>query len=249
VATANATTVPAGTSAAAATAAGTATFTVNGIAIAIAGATGAGALSSNRANAVAAINAQSAATGVVASDTGSGISLVATDGRNVSLAYAAGSFTGSAAADFGLPAAAITGGSLNLSYSAPIGTSGNVVFAQAGGLNSTTAIAGTGTAVSAIDVSTVAGSNAALTALDAALQTIDTTRAQLGAVQNRFSQTITNVQTGSQNMTASRSRIQDADFAAETANLSRAQVLQQAGTAMVAQANQMPQQILQLLKG
>jgi flagellin len=249
VATANATTVPAGTSTAAASAAGTATFTVNGIAISIAGATGAGALSSNRANAVAAINAQSAATGVVASDTGSGISLTAADGRNVSLAYVAGSFTGSAAADFGLPAAAITGGSLNLSYSAPIGTSGSVVFAQAGGLNSTTAIAGTGTAVSAIDVSTVAGSNAALTALDAALQTIDTTRAQIGAVQNRFSQTITNVQTGSQNMTASRSRIQDADFAAETANLSRAQVLQQAGTAMVAQANQMPQQILQLLKG
>jgi flagellin len=249
VATANATTVPAGTSTAAASAAGTATFTVNGIAISIAGATGAGALSSNRANAVAAINAQSAATGVVASDTGSGISLTAADGRNVSLAYAAGSFTGSAAADFGLPAAAITGGSLNLSYSAPIGTSGSVVFAQAGGLNSTTAIGGTGTAVSAIDVSTVAGSNAALTALDAALQTIDTTRAQIGAVQNRFSQTITNVQTGSQNMTASRSRIQDADFAAETANLSRAQVLQQAGTAMVAQANQMPQQILQLLKG
>src|ERR1019366_95825 len=93
VATANATTVPAGTSTAAATANGTATYTINGIAISIAGATGAGALSSNRANAVAAINAQSAATGVVASDTGSGISLVAADGRNVSLAYAAGTFT------------------------------------------------------------------------------------------------------------------------------------------------------------
>jgi flagellin len=248
VATANATTVPAGTSTAAASAAGTATFTVNGIDISIAGATGASALSSNRANAVAAINAQSAATGVVATDTGSGISLTAADGRNISLAYAAGTFTGSAAADFGLPSTALTGGTLNLSYSAPSGTSGSVVFAQTGGLNSSTAIAATGTAVGAIDVSTVAGSNAALTSLDAALQTIDTTRAQLGAVQNRFSQTITNLQTGSQNMTASRSRIQDADFAAETANLSRAQVLQQAGTAMVAQANQMPQQILQLLK-
>jgi len=67
-------------------------------------------------------------------------------------------------------------------------------------------------------------------------------------VQNRFSSTIENLQTGSENLTASRSRIQDADFAAETANLSRAQVLRQAGTAMVAQANQMPQQVLQLLK-
>ena len=73
-------------------------------------------------------------------------------------------------------------------------------------------------------------------------------RAKLGAVQNRFSSTIENLQTGSENLSASRSRIQDADFAAETANLSRAQVLQQAGTAMVAQANQLPQQVLQLLK-
>ena len=99
-----------------------------------------------------------------------------------------------------------------------------------------------------MDISTVAGSNAALTAIDAALQTVNSTRANLGAVQNRFSATIENLQTGSENETASRSRIQDADFAAETANLSRAQVLQQAGTAMVAQANQMPQQVLQLLK-
>ncbi|MFV8221572.1 flagellin, partial [Enterobacter cloacae complex sp.6700776] len=73
-------------------------------------------------------------------------------------------------------------------------------------------------------------------------------RVTLGAVQNRFSQTIQNLQTAGQNLSASRSRIQDADFAAETAALSRAQVLQQAGTAMVAQANQLPQQVLQLLR-
>ncbi len=100
-----------------------------------------------------------------------------------------------------------------------------------------------------MDISTVGGANAALTAIDAALQTVNSSRAMLGAVQNRFSATIENLQTGSENTTASRSRIQDADFAAETANLSRAQVLQQAGTAMVAQANQLPQQVLQLLKG
>jgi flagellin len=68
-------------------------------------------------------------------------------------------------------------------------------------------------------------------------------------VQNRFSSTIENLQTAGENLSASRSRIQDADFAAETAALSRAQVLQQAGTAMIAQANQLPQQVLQLLKG
>ena len=75
-----------------------------------------------------------------------------------------------------------------------------------------------------------------------------TPRAALGAVQNRFSSTIENLQTSAENQTAARSRIQDADFAAETASLARAQILQQAGTAMIAQANQLPQQVLQLLK-
>jgi flagellin len=70
----------------------------------------------------------------------------------------------------------------------------------------------------------------------------------LGAIQNRFSSTIDNLMTNSENLSASRSRIIDADFAAETANLSRAQILQQAGTAMVAQANQLPQGVLSLLR-
>ena len=249
LATANATNVAAGTSTATASAAGSATYTVNGIAISMAGVNGAAALSSNRANAVAAINAQSAATGVVATDTGAGVGLSAADGRNIALGYAAGGFTGSAAADFGLPATAITGGTLNISYAAPSGISGSVVFAQTGGLAGSTAIAATGTAVAAIDIASVGGANAALTAIDAALQTINGSRAALGAVQNRFSSTIENLQSASENLSASRSRIQDADFAMETAALSRAQVLQQAGTAMVAQANQLPNQVLQLLKG
>ena len=247
-ATANATSIAAGVSASAATAAGTATFTVNGVAISIAGVNGAAALGGNRANAVAAINAQSAATGVVASDTGAGVSLAAADGRNVTLAYAAGTFTTSAAADFGLVNTAISGGTVNVNYVAPSGVSGNLVFAQVAGFISTTAIASTGTAVGALDISTVAGANAALSSIDAALSTVDSSRASLGAIQNRFASTVSNLQTTTQNLTASRSRIQDADFAAETANLSRAQVLQQAGTAMVAQANQLPQQVLTLLR-
>ena len=247
-ATANATTVAAGTSTAAASAAGTATFTVNGLAISIAGVNGAGALSGNRASAVSAINAQSAATGVVATDTGAGVSLAAADGRNISLAFAAGTFTGSAAADFGLVSTALTGGTVNVGYVAPTGTTGNVVFAQASGFASTTAIASTGTAVGAIDISTTNGANAALSSVDAALTTVNSARASLGAVQNRFSSTIENLQTTGENLTASRSRIQDADFAMETANLSRAQVLQQAGTAMIAQANQLPSQVLTLLR-
>ncbi len=247
-ATANATAVAAGVSTANATVAGTATLTLNGVAISIAGVNGAAALAGNRANAVAAINAQSAATGVVATDTGAGVSLAAADGRNITTAYAAGTFTTSQISDFGLAAAATTGATINVNYVAPTGTSGNVVFAQATGFNNTTAIAATGTAVGALDISTVAGANAALSSIDAALATVDSTRASLGAVQNRFSSTVQNVQTSSQNVSAARSRIQDADFAAETANLSRAQVLQQAGTAMIAQANQMPQQVLKLIQ-
>ena len=247
-ATANATSVAAGTSTANSSASGNATFTVNGVAITIAGVTGAGGLAQNRANAVAAINAQSAATGVTATDTGSGVSLAAADGRNIVTSYAAGTFTAGTVADFGLGATGTTGATVNISYTAPTGTSGNVVFAQTAGLNSTTAIAATGTALNAIDISTVAGANAALSSVDAALATVDSGRASLGAIQNRFSSTVSNLQTTSDNLSASRSRIQDADFAAETANLSRAQVLQQAGTAMVAQANQLPQQVLQLLR-
>ena len=231
-------------------ASGTAIVTVNGLAINVAGVTGGAGSASNRANFVAALNAQSATTGVVASDTGSGVSLGAADGRNITLSYAAGGYTGSSLTDFGVGAVSGTtyGGKVNINYTAPTGTTGNVVFAQAAGLVSTTAIAATGTAISAVDISTVAGANAALSAVDAALMTVATNRATLGAIQNRFSSTIENLQTSGENLSASRSRIQDADFAAETANLSRAQVLQQAGTAMIAQANQLPSQVLSLLR-
>jgi flagellin len=102
--------------------------------------------------------------------------------------------------------------------------------------------------VSSIDLTTVAGAQAALTTVDAAINTISSSRASLGAYQNRFTSVVTSLQSTSENLSASRSRIQDADFALETANLSRSQVLQQAGTAMVAQANQLPQGVLSLLK-
>ena len=103
-------------------------------------------------------------------------------------------------------------------------------------------------AVANVDISTSAGATDALLTIDAALSTVSGNRAQLGAVQNRFLTTIENLNTTSENLSASRSRIQDADFAMETANLSRTQILQQAGTAMVAQANQLPQGVLALLR-
>ncbi|WP_337245285.1 flagellin [Luteimonas sp. gir] len=84
--------------------------------------------------------------------------------------------------------------------------------------------------------------------MDAALNSVNSARADLGAVQNRFSSVVANLQTGSENLSASRSRIVDTDFAKETAELSRTQILQQAGTAMLAQANQIPQNVLSLLR-
>ena len=102
--------------------------------------------------------------------------------------------------------------------------------------------------VSEVDVTTFIKATDTLKTVDSALQFISGERAKLGALQSRFEAAISSLQISSENMAAARSRIQDADFAMETANLSRAQILQQAGTAMVAQANQIPQGVLQLLQ-
>lgn len=102
--------------------------------------------------------------------------------------------------------------------------------------------------VSQIDISSAAGAQSAIGVIDAALAQIDSTRSSLGAVQNRFENTISNLQNISENTSSARGRIQDTDFAAETANLSKNQVLQQAGTAILAQANQLPQAVLSLLR-
>jgi len=102
--------------------------------------------------------------------------------------------------------------------------------------------------VADLDVTTFSNATNALKTVDSALAFINGERAKLGALQSRFETSIGNLQVTSENLSASRSRIQDADFASETANLSRAQILQQAGTAMVAQANQLPQGVLALLR-
>ncbi|MCP9340785.1 flagellin N-terminal helical domain-containing protein [Stutzerimonas xanthomarina] len=102
--------------------------------------------------------------------------------------------------------------------------------------------------VEQIDISSVDGAQAAIATLDAALAEVDTTRANMGAVQNRFESTISNLQNVAENTSASRGRIMDTDFAAETANLSKNQILQQAGTAILAQAKQLPQAVLSLLQ-
>ncbi|WP_295460576.1 flagellin, partial [uncultured Pseudomonas sp.] len=95
---------------------------------------------------------------------------------------------------------------------------------------------------------TADGAQKALSVIDQALANIDSQRADLGAVQNRFDNTISNLTNISENATSARSRIKDTDYAAETANLSKNQVLQQAGTAILAQAKQLPQSVLSLLQ-
>jgi flagellin len=108
-----------------------------------------------------------------------------------------------------------------------------------------------GTGMAAVTSGGITSASLATTALgnlDKAIDEITTARATFGATQNRFDAVISNLQVASENQAASRSRITDADFASETANLSRAQILQQAGNAMVAQANQLPQQVMTLLR-
>lgn len=102
-------------------------------------------------------------------------------------------------------------------------------------------------ATGVVDVSTTAAASAALADLSSDIDTVNEARATFGAIQNRFEAVISNLQNYAENLTAARSRIEDADFAAETANLTRAQILQQAGTSILAQANTLPQAALQLL--
>ena len=221
-------------------------ITINGInttSVSTLGVTG----SADRASVISAINAISAATGVIATDSGAdgtGVSLAAADGRNVTVALG-GTLT---AASSGLTAAT-TRSTITVTSTSSSGiTMGGAAAAKAGSI-ATAAASLTGTAVSSLDISTVAGANAAITSIDAALSSVNSSRASLGAYQNRFTSAISNLQSTAENMTAARSRIQDTDFAAETSSLTRAQILQQAGTAMLAQANALPQNVLTLLRG
>lgn len=222
--------------------------------------------------AVKAFNDVSSKTGVSArlNQDGNGIILVNDSGEDIQLKNK--SVSGS---DFSLTqansstavagiTAAIAGAGSGASFAVVTGqltmdSSKSFSVTNAGGSASATAAGGflIGTTANAsqlqkvkdMDVSTVAGANRTLAIVDSAISAIASQRASYGALQSRFESAVTNLQTTAENMSASRSRVQDADFASETASLARAQVLQQAGTAMVAQANQLPQGVLALLRG
>lgn len=200
---------------------------------------------------VTAINNKAGQTGVRAEAFGSTYRLIADDGRNIEL----NNLTTLTQNDLGL--GNITGGFPDVTRSTiTLLSAGEIELTSITGNISTAGFeigvygaSETGQLVQDIDVTTVDNAILALAAVDNALNTINFQRANLGAIQNRFESTISNQSITVENLTAANSRIRDADFAAETAALSRSQVLQQAGLSILAQANGQPQQVLQLLQG
>jgi flagellin len=214
--------------------------------------------------AVANINTYQSTTGVIASKTAAGsLTLTATDGRDIRVteAIATGTGTGTAQSIVSVFSNAITNnavgttatqtldyvqrGQVTIASSASVSIGGSGTSAILG--QATTLLAATGS-VNTVDISSIANANLAIQSIDSALASISSNRAALGAIQNRFSSTVTNLNSISENISAARSRIQDADFAAETASMTRGQILQQAGTAVLAQANALPNTVLSLLK-
>ncbi|GGX49217.1 flagellin N-terminal helical domain-containing protein [Undibacterium squillarum] len=230
-------------------------ITINGVALGAITSTVSGAQRGSEV--AAAVNAVTNQTGVTATfDTTTGaVSLSAADGRNITVtqstnAGAAANNTGIGTSATGTTNVATSKVTLNSTSSAGItlgGANGLTAANLTGGYTSASVTVGAG--VSSLNLTTAAGAQAALSTIDSAIQQISTSRAALGAYQNRFSSAVVSLQTNSENLSASRSRIQDADFAAETASMTRSQVLQQAGTAILAQANQSPNQVLSLLRG
>lgn len=203
-----------------------------------------------------AINGQTGNTSITAtfanSNDKSVMTLTSADGRDISVldflnsgatktaSFSGVTLTGGAGTD-----SSIKTGTVSLISSKGAITAANAnadVFASAGTVTSTL------TSVSGIDISTVANANSALTTIDAALTQVNNTRAGLGGLMNRFEAAISNQNTAISNLSASRSRILDTDYAVETTNLAKAQIIQQAATAMLAQANQSSQSVLALLK-
>lgn len=211
---------------------------------------------SGLASAVSAFNDVSSTTGVTAkmNDAKDGLVLTNVAGNDITLKNnsAASTFK---AASIGEDGAATTAATVATGDTAK--SMGYISMNSDKGFSLGTVTAGNGVAtgpaslksVSSIDVSTVKGSNDALKILDSALASVNSQRATFGALQSRFETAVSNLESTSENLSASRSRIQDTDFASETAKLTRGQILQQAGTAMLAQANSLPNGVLSLLRG
>jgi flagellin len=232
------------------TAAGTYDLSINGVNI-YSGANDVAAGSTLTAsNVVNQINLYSSQDGnVTASVSSSGeISLTAADGSNIAVTQAATGLTGTGLASNIASSAGTTNyGSVTLSADSNIQLGGTAGDITAIGQNPGNITLSAKTLANQ-NVLTVSGANNAIAAVDSALATVSAFQSQLGAIQNRFTAAVSNLTSTAQNLTQSRSTIQDANFAQETANLTQAQVLEQAGISVLAQANQQPQLILKLLQ-
>ena len=213
------------------------------------------------------LNQYTGQTGVVAQDNGLGVTLTAADGRNISigvkgsngvtgLGLAAGSvasnLSGLTGASSYATQAATTYARValqsNKQFTVQSGNAGDINLNLLGFSTGTFGGANNGLKIAAIDVSTQAGAQNAITAIDAALVTVSANQSRAGAFINRLNNVVTNQTSMQSNMTTSRSAIQDTDYSAETTNLAKSQIISQAATAMLAQANQSAQNVLALLK-
>jgi len=205
------------------------------------------------------INESTASTGITATinATGDGIDLTNTTGDDIVIETASNG-AGASTDPFAVNGAALTeagADSIRVAGQVSFSSSGAFILDAAAAetvldvaVVAAASVSSTLSSVADIDVSTRAGANDALDVLDRALATITDSRAGLGAIQNRLDSTISNLSNISENVSAARSRIEDADFAAETAELTRSQILQQAGISVLSQANTLPQQVLSLLQ-
>ena len=240
-----------------ASALGAAGLKINGVTIAAAATLGA---SNTLVDSMNAINQYSGQTGVTAVDNGNGLTLTAQDGRNVVIEVGAGTTAALAGAQLGIPPAAIgantapvtTYGKVQLvsdnKFTVAAGSSGTSTLENLGFNVGTYGGANNGLKINQIDVSSQSGAQSAITAIDAAISTVSAIQSNVGAYENRLSSTVTNLQSMNTNMSSSRSTIQDTNYSTTTTALARSQIISQAATAMLAQANQSGQTVLSLLK-
>ena len=202
----------------------------------------------------AAVNAKSSQTGVTAvSDRTTGfVTLTAIDGRNITVKSTGNGYLATGLGPAGAAAAAATSVTTTSTITLSTNSDKGIVIGGSTGATATGQTAGYSASVlsssGGVDLSTAIGSQAALTVLDTAINTVTDSRASMGAYQNRLTASVANLETTSMNLQASRSRILDTDYAKETTQLAKSQIIQQAATAMLAQANQSSQSVLALLK-
>jgi len=219
----------------------------NAVATTVSFSVGAAVNADGLASAIKAFNDVSSSTGVTAklNTAGTGLTLTNATGNDIKISGNAASAAASlGGVSIAAGATAVATGQITLDSDKSFGISGAV----AGQVFVGAANAAQLQKVNQVDISSVAGATRTISLVDAALANVSSQRSAFGALQSRFSNAITSLQTTSENLSAARSRIQDTDFAAETAQLTRNQILQQAGTAMLAQANQLPNGVLALLR-